>query len=184
MKVLLALGLVLGSIVNYEAYDTKPKVQKQNTSVEQRLSGIELRLVSHKRNYKRSEQLRLDVMLKNLRNDDVYVFGTLEWGYSASLILHVQDGSGKEIEPDFLFDAQTYTLPDDKDAFLKIRANHMLGTTFVAPLKFLGLKKPGRYSISAEYNSPFSSSEVDLKPFFGKESGPIKSNVVWIEVVR
>ena len=184
MKVFLALGLILGGIVSYEAYGTKPKVRKPTTTVEQRLGGIELRLVSHKRNYKRSEHLKLDVMLKNFRNDDVYVFGILEWGHSASLILHVRDASGKEIEPDFLFDAQTYARPDEKEAFLKIRSNHMLGTTFVAPLKFLSLTKPGRYSLFAEYNSPFSTSEIELRPFLGKESGPIKSNVVWIEVVR
>jgi hypothetical protein len=104
-------------------------------------------------------------------------------GYSASLVLHVRDASGKKIEPVVVFDAQTFTSPDDKGAFLKQRPNHMVGATFFSPLKFLSLTRPGRYAIFAEYTSPFSTAEVELKPFLGKENGSIKSNVVWIEVL-
>jgi|KBSSwiStaDraftv2_1062776.scaffolds.fasta_scaffold73526_2 hypothetical protein len=183
MKVLLALGLALGALVSFAVHGTKAQEQEKATS-EQRLRGLGLSLVAHKRRYKRGDQLKLDVMLKNSREEDVYVFGMLDWGYSASLVLHVRDASGKEIEPVVVFDAQTYASPDDKDAFLRLRPNHLFGTTFFSPLKFLGLTRPGRFAIVAEYNSPFSTAEVDLKPFLGKESGPLKSNVVWIEVVR
>lgn len=109
-------------------------------------------------------------MLRNSR-DDIYVFGTLDFGYSASLILHIRDASGKEIEPKVMFDALTHASPDDKEAFIKLRSNHFLGTNFFSPLKFLNLTKPGKYAIVAEYNCPFANAEVRLKPFFGRENG-------------
>jgi hypothetical protein len=183
MKVMLALGLALAAIVSFADHSGKAKELEQNATVKQRLSGLGLSLAAHKRRYKRSDQLKLDVMLKNSREEDVYVFGALDWGYSASLVLHVRDASGKEVEPVVVFDAQTFTSPDDKSAFLKLRPNHFLGTTFFSPLKFLSLTRPGKYAIVAEYNSPFSIADVELKPFLGKENGPLKSNVVWIEVL-
>jgi hypothetical protein len=79
MKVLLALGLAFGAIVSFAGHSAKAKERQQNATVEQRLSGLGLSLVAHKRRYKRSDQLRLDVMLKNSRAEDVYVFGTLDW---------------------------------------------------------------------------------------------------------
>jgi hypothetical protein len=123
-------------------------------------------------------------MLKNSREDDVYVFGTLDWGYSASLMLYIRDASGKEIEPRLVPDSPPYAPLDDRSAFVKLRPDHFLGTTYFAPLKLVSLTRPGKYSIFVEYNSPISTAEVELKPFLGKESGPLKSNVVWIEVLR
>jgi uncharacterized protein RhaS with RHS repeats len=46
------------------------------------------------------------------------------------------------------------------------------------------LNKPGKYAIFVEYQSPFPATDVQLSPFWGKENGPIKSNVVSIEVIR
>lgn len=160
------------------------KAREQSSAVNQRLSGVQLSLVPQKHRYKRRDQLRLDVLLRNSREEDIYVFATLDFGHSASLLLHISDASGKEIEPTVMFDAQTHASPDDKEAFLKLRSNHFIGTTFFSPLKFLNLIKPGKYAIVAEYNCPFSNVEVGLKPFLSKENGPIKSNTVWIELVR
>jgi hypothetical protein len=123
-------------------------------------------------------------MLRNSREEDIYVFGTLDFGYSASLVLHIRDASGQEIEPKVLFDALTHASPDDKEEFIKLHSNHFVGTVFFSPLKFLNLAKPGKYAIVAEYNCPFSNTQVKLKPFFGHEEGPLKSNIVWIEVVK
>jgi hypothetical protein len=123
-------------------------------------------------------------MLRNSGGRDVYVFGTLDWGYSASLMFYIRDAAGKEVQPLLSPDSQTYVSPDDKSAFVKLRADHFLGTTYYAPLKFMNLRRLGRYAIFIEYTSPFSIAEVELKPFLGKENGPIKSNIVWIEVLR
>ena len=182
MKLLLIVGLAFGAIISLTG--GKAKAQEQTSAVEQRLRGIELSLVSHKRRYNRNDQLRLDVMLRNSREEDIYVFGTLDFGYAASLVLHIRDASGKEIEPTVMFDAQTHASPDDKEAFIKLRSNHFLGTIFFSPLKFLNLTKPGKYAIVAEYNCPFANVDVNLKPFYGKENGPLTSNRVWIEVVK
>lgn len=184
MKVLLVLGLAFAATVGFAGHAAKAKAREEKATLEQKPSRLGLHIIGHKRRYKRSEQLKLDVTLKNSGEDDVYIFGTLDWGYSASLVLHVRNASGKEIEPVVVFDAQTYASPDDKDGFLKLHPNHFLGTTFFSPIKFLSLTRPGRYAIFAEYNSPFSTTDVKLSPFWGKENATIKSNVLWIEVVR
>jgi hypothetical protein len=181
MKLLLALGFAFAALL---CGSGNVKAQDRASVDEQRLRGVQLSLTSLKRRYNRNDQLRLDVLLRNSREEDIYVFGTLDFGYSASLILHISDASGKEIEPKVFSDALTHASPDDKEAFIKLRSNHFLGTVFFSPLKFLNLTKPGKYAIVAEYNCPFSNAEVKLKPFYSKENGPLKSNVVWIEVVK
>lgn len=144
---------------------------------------MRLSIVAPKRKFRRSEQLKLLVMLVNSGKKDVYVFGTMEWGYSASLLFHIRDASGREIKPLGFPDDLTRAVQDDKSAFVKLLPDHFLGTDFFAPLDVLNLNKPGKYSIFMEYHSPFSTTEVPLSPFWGKENGTIKSNVVWIEVL-
>jgi hypothetical protein len=178
---LLALALVIGAIVSFASQATAQQ-QKGDATVEQKGLGLELSLVVDKRRYKLGDELTLQVMLVNPSNKPVYVFRTLDWGVSASLSLHLHNASGKEIEPEFPADAQTYDSPDDKSAFVKLGPDHFLGANFPGSIRFLNFSRPGKYSIYVEYASPFSNSEVDLKPFLGKESGPLKSNVVWIEV--
>ena len=183
MKILLAIGLVFGSIGSFVG--VAPNAQeRQDARVDQKVRGMELLLVSQKRRYKRNDQFRLEVMLKNSSERDFYVFGTLDWGYSASLMFYIHDASGKEIQPQLSPDSRTYASPDDKNAFVRLGPDHFLGTTYFAPLKFMNLTRPGRYAIFVEYTSPFSTAEVELKPFFGKENGTIKSNVVYVEVLR
>jgi hypothetical protein len=67
---------------------------------------------------------------------------------------------------------------------VKLRPKHYLGTDLVAKLDLMRLSKPGKYSVFAEYHSPILSTEVKLSPFWGKEKGTKRSNIVWIEVVR
>lgn len=183
MKVL-ALVLALGAIVSLASEAARAQQRKAETIVEQKAHGLELSLAVDKRRYKPTDELKLQVMLINPTSKSVYVFRTLDWGVSASLSLHLRDASGKRIEPEFAPDAQTYDSPDDKTAFVKLNPDHFLGANFPASIKFLNLTRPGKYSISVEYMSPFSTAEVELKPFLGKDNGSLRSNVVWIEVVR
>jgi len=83
-----------------------------------------------------------------------------------------------------LFDDLTFASPANRSAFIKLPPDHFFGTTFFSPLDILRLNKPGKYAISVEYHSPIPTAKVELEPFWGKESGSIQSNVVWIEVVR
>jgi hypothetical protein len=184
MKALLALGLAFVGIVSFAGHGTKAKEREENAIVEQNASRLELSIVSQKRSYKRTDQFKMQVMLRNPGEEDVYIFGTLDWGFSASLMFYIRDASGKEIEPVLVPDSPPFGIPDDRSAFVKLRPDHFLGTSYFAPLKLMSLTRPGRYAIFVEYNSPVSTADVDLKPFFGKENGTIKSNVVWIEVVR
>jgi hypothetical protein len=180
----LVLALAMGAIVSFAGEAAIAQQQKADSNVEQKAHALELSLLLDKRKYKRIDELRVQVTLVNPSSKPVYVFRTLHWGPSASLTLHVHDASGKEIEPEFWPDAQTYESPDDKSAFVKLGPDHFLGANFPDSIKSLNLTRPGKYSLYVEYISPFSAAEVDLRPFLGKESGPLKSNVVWVEVVR
>lgn len=181
---LLALVFAVGIIVSLASETENAQQSKVAATVVEKTHGLELLLVVDRRRYKLGGELKLQIMLSNPTNKPVYVFRTLDWGVSASLSLQLRDVSGKQIEPEFAPDAQTYDSPDDRSAFVKLGPDHFLGANFPASLRFLNLTRPGKYSISVEYSSPFSAAEVELKPFLGKESGSLRSNVVWIEVVR
>lgn len=182
-KILLLLGLAFGIIILTTA-TANAQAREVNGSDEQKPRGLQVSLVAHKQRYKRTHQLKLDVMLINSGKEAVYVFGTLDWGYSASLVLHIHDASGKEVQPFGRFDDLTFASPEDKSAFVKLLPHHFLGTNFFSPLDVLNLDRPGRYAIYVEYQSPFSATDVQLNPFWGKENGRIKSNVVNVEIVR
>ncbi len=99
-------------------------------------------------------------------------------------MFYIRDGSGKEIEPLAVPDSPPNAPPDDKSAFVKLRPDHFFGTSYFAPLNLVNLTRPGRYSVFVEYKCPFSIRDVPVTPFWGSESGTIKSNVVYVEVLR
>ena len=183
MKIL-ALVSALMIIVSSTTETEKVQQPKGDATVAQKALGLELLVVVAKRRYKPSDELKLQVILSNPTNKPIYVYRSLDWGPSASLSLQLRDVSGRQIEPEFAPDAQTFDSPDDKSAFVKLGPDHFLGANFPASVKFLNLTRPGKYSISVEYTSPFSAADVELKPFLAKENGSLRSNVVWIEVVR
>ena len=178
------LLLALGAIVSFPDYSKLANGQEQSVPVERVARGLQLSILTTKHRYKLNEQFKMLVMLANSGKEDVYVLGKLEWGWSASFLFHLRDASGKEIRPRAFPDDQTFVSPDDKGAFVKLPPSHFLGTDFFAPLELLNLNKPGKYSIFVEYHSPVSAADVEVRPFWGKENEPIKSNVVFIEVVR
>lgn len=184
MKVLVVMGLAFANVFTLGTFSPKAKENNERATIEQTQRRLELSLVSQKRKYRRNDQFKLQVLLRNSSERDVYIFGTLDWGYSSSLMFYIRDAQGKEIQPVLSPDAQTYASSENTSAFVKLGPDHFLGTTYYAPLKFMNLTRPGKYAIFVEYNSPFSASEVKLSPFWGKENGTLKSNVVWIEVVR
>jgi hypothetical protein len=183
MKEVLILGLAFAAIVNFGSH-TGAKERNDSATVEQKASSLELTLVSPKSSYKRSDQFKLQAMLRNSSEDDLYVFGTLEWGYSASLMFHIRDASGKEVEPIFIPDPPPHAPPDDKSDFVKLRPDTFIGTTYFAPLKLMNFKRPGKYSIFVEYWCPFPSRDVTVSPFWGSEKGKLRSNVVSINVIQ
>lgn len=182
MRIFLVLTLMLGAVLRFGWGNEL----KESPSLNQKASQLELSLVADKRTYKHDEYLRLHTMLINTDYvNDIFVYGTLGWGYSASLSFTLRDASGREIHPQIVPDDLTPPISsDDTAAFVKLRPKHYLGTDFVAKLDLLNLSKPGKYSVFATYHSPILSTEVKVNPFWGKDKGTIRSNVVWIEVVR
>ena len=184
MKVILILVLLLTTMVNFIDHSSKAKGRKEEPALIQSSSTLRVSIVAQKRRYKRNDQLKFDVMLTNSGKDAVYIFGALDWGISASFDLRVHDASGKEVQPVGRFDDLTFVSPKDKSNFVKLLPSHFLGTDFFSPLDVLNLNKPGKYAVFVEYHSPFSATDVPLSPFWGKENGTIRSNVVDVEVVR
>src|SRR5437762_9658149 len=99
MRVILVLGLTFAVMASPNNQATKPTQRDEKPNVRQKAEGLQVSLAAPKRQYKRGERIKLHVMLNNTGNKNLYVLGTLEWGYNASLLLHVRDASGKEVEP-------------------------------------------------------------------------------------
>jgi hypothetical protein len=150
--------------------------------LDQEENKLEASLLASKVRYRRHEKIRLKVMLTNSSQQEVYVFGRLEWGPSASFRLHLRDSHGKEL-PVFADDMTPPVAPEDSGAFVKLLPQHFLGTYLNSPLGFLNLTRPGRYDIFVEYRSPIWKKNVNLRPFWGKEDGTIRSNIVRIEIL-
>lgn len=186
MRVLLVFGLMLGAFLRFASCQGWATEIKKSLVIDQKANQLELSLVADKLTYKHDASLRLHAMLVNADYvNDIFVYGTLGWGYSASLTFTLRDASGREIHPRIIPDDLTPPLSrEDTTAFVKLRPKHYLGTDLVAKLDLLNLSKPGKYSVFVEYHSPIVGTEVKLSPFWGKEKGTIKSNVVWFEVVR
>lgn len=155
-------------------------------AVKQEATELEVSLGADKRVYKSGDRIKLDVKLTNTNAvKDIFVYGTLQFGLSGSLMLFRRDAKGHEVPTRFI-DTGSELPPKSNDtpAFVKLRPFHFLGTPYKSTIYMLHLEKPGRYKLWVEYRSPIPSSEVEVKPFFGQEMGIIKSNVVWITVVR
>jgi hypothetical protein len=186
MRVLLVFVLIFGGFLRFAICQGWATEIKESPSITQKTSQLKLSLVADKRIFRHDDYFRLHAMLINTDYvNDIFVYGTLGWGYSASLTFTLRDSSGREIHPQIVPDDLTPPLtPDDTTAFVKLRPQHYLGTDLRAKLNLLNLSKPGKYSVRAEYHSPILGTEVKLSPFWGKEKGTIKSNIVWFEIIR
>jgi hypothetical protein len=145
---------------------------------------LQVSIVPKKLQNKLSDQLRVRAMVENLRYEDIYILNAMEFGHFGSFALHVLDSSGRQIQPAVGFHALPTSLPVDNSQLVRLQYSHFLGSEFWAPLEVLSVRRPGRYGIFVEYQSPISERDVSVKPFWGSEKGPIKSEVVWIEVRR
>ena len=100
-------------------------------------------------------------------------------------MLSTRDAKGSDVPSRFFPDA--WELPperSDRSAFVKLLPDHYFGTTSWWSIQKLGMIKPGVYTMWVEYSCPISVADVEVSPFWSKESGAIKSNVVRIQVVR
>jgi len=177
------VGLVLGFLVSF-AQLIGPSSRQGYNVVNQNDSDLEVSLTADKHSYKRSDGIKLEVTLTN-RNPvtDLFVYGTLQFGPRASFTLFRRDAKGMEVPTRFIDDA--WELPpkdNDRSAFVKLLPFHFLGTTYSSSIHLLNLERPGKYTMWVEYHCPISSETVEVKPFWGRENGTIKSRVIEIEV--
>lgn len=185
MTVLLLIQLVLWAVPNLPTRVASGMRETQPITA-QKVVGLRMSLTANKLRFKRTDAIQLQATLVNPDfNQDIFVYGSLEWGYSASLTLFVHDASGRRVKSRFYDDALTPPLKSgDNSIFVKLQPQHLLGTYYSSTIKELNIEKPGIYNIYTEYHSPIKTSEVDVQPFFGKENGILRSNVVQIRVVR
>ena len=182
----LFLGLILGVLFTFTTQIAGTKALQESNSVKPKRSDLEVSIVADKRTYKPGDRIKLEVkLINNNAVKDIFVYGTLQFGVRASFRLFRRDAKGKEVPTRFIDDA--WELPpksDDTSAFVKLLPFHFLGKTYRSTIYFQHMERPGRYSMWVEYQCPISSTSVRVSPFWGGENGPIKSNVVYIEVVR
>jgi hypothetical protein len=115
--------------------------------------------------------------------DDVFIYGELGFGYSASFSLFRRDAHGREVPTRFIDDSRGNP-PNltDPNTFVRLSPGHFLGISYETSIYNLNLEKPGKYKLWVEYHSPIPKSEVKVAPFWGSEDGNVKSNVLEILV--
>jgi hypothetical protein len=184
MKVSLVLGLAFGALVSFAGQAARTQEPQENVVVKPKATDLEVSLVADKRRYKRRDRIKLEVKLTNTHGvKDIFVYGTLEFGFRGSFMLYHRDAKGKEIPTQFFPEAlESPPEPNDTSAFVKLLPDHFLGSYYRPSIRTLNMVRPGRYFMWVEYHCPISITDVRVSPFWGKESGTIKSNVVWIEV--
>jgi hypothetical protein len=178
------LGLALASLPSMAGsilQTTNPPVA---VALKQQTPQLEVSVIANKAKYKRRDRIRLDVKLTNTDGvKDIFVYGLLEFGHGGSFTLYRRDAKGREVPTRFIDEGLSAPpKADDKNAFVKLRPDHFLGTSYRSSIYLLHLEKPGRYSIWLEYHCPILKADVDVSPFWGAENGLIKSNVLTIEV--
>lgn len=185
MKLLVILGLILGSAGTFARQPARSNDPQEDLVVKQKTKRLELSIATDRQKYRRHGKIRITATLTNVDYvKDVFVYRSLGWGYLSSLTYTIRDASGKRIMPTILADDLTLPIPrNDTTFFVKLEPNHFLGTNYIETLDRLNLKRPGKYSILVEYHCPISTAAVDLRNFWSKEDGTMRSNLVWIEVV-
>jgi hypothetical protein len=183
-KVLLAV-VALGVVFSL-ATDTGHNQELQENKTETKSRDLQVVIAADRETYKPQDKIRLDVKLVNNNAvKDIFIYGTLQFGVRASFTLFRRDAKGEEVPTRLINDA--WELPPKRDevsAFVKLLPSHFLGKTYKSTIHMQHMEKPGKYSMWVEYHCPISASDVVVSPFWSKESGAIKSNVVSIRVVR
>jgi len=151
-----------------------------------KLGDLEVILLANKQRYKRDDKIELEVKLTNNNPvKDIFVYGTLQFGVRASFRLFRRDAKGQEVPTRFIDSGRELPpKPNEVSAFVKLLPFHFLGKTYKSTIYMQHMEKAGTYSMWVEYNCPISTADAEVSPFWGKENGPIKSNVVTIDVVR
>ena len=161
---LLFLGLAFGLVSNFVS-----QAARTENVAQQKAPDLEVSLVADKHTYKPGDRIKLEVLLVNNNPvKDIFVYGTLQFGYRASLTLFRRDAKGKEVPTRFIDDA--WELPpksNDVSAFVKLLPFHFLGTTYKSSIHFLNMEQSGKYTMWVEYHCPISAANAEVTPSLG-----------------
>lgn len=159
-------------------------VNGQSALPTQKRPRLVIALTADKVVYRSKDDIKLTVMVKNDHvSDDVFIYGDMGFGYSASFTLFRRDAKGREVPTRFIDDYRGNPPNlDDPHTFVKLSSGTFLGIGYETSIYNLHLEKPGKYKLWVEYHSPISKSEVRVTPFWSSEDGNVKSNVLEISV--
>ena len=176
------LIIMLASLLFLNSSSLPGQDRNDNRSAQSVPQVLRISVIPTKTQYRTSEHIKFHVIVENLRHEEIYILNTLWFGHFGSMDLHVLDASSREIPPIGPSHAMVTERPVEPSRIVRLEYDHFLGTEFVSPLSLLNVRRPGKYGVYVEYLSPVNETEVSVKPFWGREKGPIRSPVVWIEV--
>src|SRR5580704_3465696 len=173
----LVVGLSLGAVWG-QSSASSAKVRGMTSEG----SPLEVTLKTDRDSYKLGSEITLQVLLTNKSESPMYIYGTLDWGQSASLSLWLKDAvSGKDVPEEFIADALPPP-PGSKDEFVKLLPEPVYGVVLRSRLAQLNVQKSGTYELVSEYHSQIPSRMNFGLPIWSRENGTVPSNRVTIAV--
>lgn len=188
---IMGLAFCLGVFSNTSSHATQPSgngganhwvtpMKKEKTSL---IPPYQVMLLTDKHTYKIPDSITVTAFLINKSHLPLYVEKFMEWGYSNSFYLIIQnDLTGKYI-PDIFGDAPVPP-PGSRHDFLELWPNNVYGRSFKSSLKDLNITKAGKYKLTVQYHCPVPQSMSFGLPIWSREMGFITSNTVIISVTN
>ncbi|HEY6943527.1 MAG TPA: hypothetical protein VI431_00200 [Candidatus Acidoferrum sp.] len=138
--------------------------------------GLGLSLRADRSVYRMSDTLRLETLLRNTGEEDVYIWQwDMSWNPAKGLSMHIVRANGKEVQTPFLMDSvPPPPRGGDPYQFVKLSPRTMYGLAENFKLEDL-VNGPGEYDLDATFNSFLSSQWV--AEFMGNE--PISKLPLW-----
>ena len=137
---------------------------------------LTLTVRTDRQSYRLTEELKMEILLKNDSNEDIYIWGwDLCWNPARGLSMHITARDGKPVTGDFFLDCVP---PPPREgypyAFIRIEAGQFHGRADTFKVKDL-INRPGEFDVEVTYNS-FLSDEF-IREFLAKD--PIAKLPVW-----
>ena len=116
--------------------------------------ALELTVRTDQQTYRMADKIRMETLLLNTGNEDVYIWGwDLCWNPARGLSMYLTTPDGSPVRGDFLFDCVP---PPPKEgnvyAFIKLEPGRFYGVADEIKVTDV-VGKPGEYDISVTYNS-------------------------------
>ncbi|HSB16631.1 MAG TPA: hypothetical protein VLE22_19425 [Bryobacteraceae bacterium] len=145
---------------------------------------LKLVITSSRQRVMQNESFVLEAKLVNVSGERVSIFGQLLWGYAGGLTLHVSDQCGRPVQAEQHDDDMVVpSVLGNPEFYVVLFPDHFLGIDRKDSPKNL-FRKPGSYSLFAEYQSPVPDRYAKAPNFWGRERGSIRSAPIRIEVIE